>query len=371
MIIRPLEGKDIPEVAALYQRIIRRGTGPAPAGLESEFRKLFIEAPVCAADLPSLVLEAGGEVAGFQGVQVREFEFDGVRRRLASVGPVFVVPELRTKAAGAQLIKAAVQAGQELTLSDGAGAGVSKLWELLGGKVAVPQSIEWTISLRPARAATKSLARRRRRAFRFLARALHPLAVVVDRLADGRWNKALHRPPVPLPEATPLSAGRFAELAATVDTGVRLRMVYSPELVDWIFRQLTAYSYFGEAVACEVKDSRGVIGWFIGQARPDGVFQVLDLQAVPRSLPRVFAALMAEAARRDVHAVSGRIDGRVADVLASYRSRISFGHRVLVHSGNKEILDAVLTLDNNISRIEGEWLMGIRFEPFEEAPGNN
>jgi GT2 family glycosyltransferase len=362
--IRPLEPADIPAVAALHHQIIRKGIGPAPAGLEAAFRRLFIEAPVCARDLPSLVLEADGEIAGFQGVQVREFEFDGARRRLASLGPVFVAPELRVRGAGAQLLKAAMAGGQDLTMSDGAADASRQLWEMLGGRMAPAQTLEWQVFLHPARQAASVLASQGgvRRA---LARALYPLAVVVDRTIDSRWNKALRNPPAAPAARVPLSVARFRELDAAVDPGYRLRMVYPPEVAEWIFDELQAYSCRGELVAREVRDDRGAIGWFIAQAWPDRIFRLLQVQAQPRNLSRVFAAAMAEASERRLYAVSGRIDGRILPVLMPYRVKLFFGTRVLVDARDQAILDAVLSLDNSISRIDGEWLMDIRREPYE------
>jgi hypothetical protein len=50
--------------------------------------------------------------------------------------------------------------------------------------------------------------------------------------------------------------------------------------------------------------------------------------------------------------------------MAPYRARFVMGSRVLVHARERNVLDAVVSLDNSISRIDGEWLMDIRQQPY-------
>lgn len=364
MIIRPFETADLPSVANLYEKLMRSGNDSAPAGLTQALGKLFVDSPVRSAEIPSLVGEVDGRVVGFQGVQLRPFELEGSSGRLAVLGPVFVVPELRSRAAGALLIRAAMRGPQDLTVSDGAPEASRALWEQLGGMLAVPQTLEWNVVLRPALLAVRSVARGRKGPGQVLGSGVAPLALAADAIIAPRWNRHIIRPAAPVPEAVPLAPARFAELSALIDPGVRLRMVHPPDLADWIFDQLRSYSCRGEVVARELRDGRGPIGHYIAYASPDGIFRLMHSCSSPRNLPSVFAALVDEASRRRMLAVRGRLEGRLASVLAPYRVRFSFGNRVLVHARERSLRDAVLSLDNSISRIDGEWLMAIRDQPY-------
>jgi hypothetical protein len=188
MTIRPIEAPDIPAIAKLYEKLVRSGSDSAPPGLEEAFRRLFIDTPVYSFETPSLVLEVDGEIVGFQGVQTRYFELDATPRRLASLGPVFVIPELRARAAGAMLIKAAMNGKQDLTISDGAPEASRRLWEHLGGTLAVPQTLEWVLPLQPARLAARSLAQQRGGLRRWSGWAATPIATLIDKTITARWN---------------------------------------------------------------------------------------------------------------------------------------------------------------------------------------
>jgi hypothetical protein len=262
------------------------------------------------------------------------------------------------------LMKTAMNGAQDLSIADGASEDVRQLWERLGGVLAAPQTMEWTIPLRPAALGLRWLARRYKTLGKLAAVAAKPLASLADALVASRWNMAVRRPPSRLPTAISLSPSRLAELSSKLDTGVRLKATYPPVLAKWVFEQLESYSCRGELVAREQCHHDRPIGWFIAYASPDRVFRVMQIHANAHNLPSALAATVNEAARRKMLAVSGRIDGGLAGALIPYRVMFSPGMRVLVHATDRTILDAFLALDSSISRIDGESLAGIRQQPY-------
>jgi hypothetical protein len=364
MNIRPLEASDIPAVAALHHKTLRHRSGLPPEGLISAFRRVFLDGPVCASDLPSLVMDADGEVVGFQGVQVREFEFEGQVRRLSSIGPVFVAARYRALAAGAQLIKAAMHAGQDLTISDAASLEAARIWERLGGKTALPQTVEWCVPLAPARLAVAGMLRGRSRISRLLGYGARPFAGIVDRARRARRPSMRRAQRGSRGEAEPLAVSRYEELVRTFEPGAALRMLCPPHIAEWIFAELDRYRDRGELVAREIKDDRRTYGWFIGHAWPDQVFRVMQVRANPRDMPLVLGSLMDEAERLGMAAVCGRIDGDIAKPLAALGARLDYGPWMLVHARDQRIEDAILSMQSDLSMLDGERLMYIRGQTY-------
>jgi hypothetical protein len=362
--IRAAQASDIPAIADLYEKVMRSGSGTAPPGLKRALSRLFLDGPAYDAEIPPLVMEQDGDIVGFQGIQVRPLQFEGQSLRLAALGPVFVAPEVRSRAAGAVLIKAAMSGAQDLSIADGALEEIRQMWERLGGLLAVPQTIEWNIPLRPAALGIRWLARRYKTAGKLTAWATTPLAILGDALVDSRWNSAVNDPPAPLPTASPLDASRMAELSSDLEISYRLQATYPPAIARWVFEQLEAYGWRGELVARELRKSGKPIGWFFAHASRDRIFRVMEIHADPRNLPSAVAGVINEATRRKMLAVCGRIDGGLAGALTPYRVRFSYGMRVLVHARDRAVLDAFLALDSSISRIDGESLAGILQQPY-------
>ena len=69
--IMPLIKGDIDAVADLSWTVLPHCFGPPPLSLRSYFVELYLDKPSREEDLPSLVYEAGGKIAGFLGVVPR------------------------------------------------------------------------------------------------------------------------------------------------------------------------------------------------------------------------------------------------------------------------------------------------------------
>lgn len=369
MKIRTFRHDDVAAVAQLYEAVMRSGERTAPLGLVAAFRDLFLDSPTYAEDIPPLVIETEAGIAGFQGIQVKEFDFKGRRRRFASLGPLFIAPELRGRAAGAALIRRVLNGPQELSVSDGASDEARRMWERLGGTMAVPQSLQWTVALEPAKLLAQLGVRRYRQSrWRSTAvAALKPLASLADHFVAGRWRepflKSLGRPP----QTGPLSPQALCELAGRLSLRYRLQVVYTQDVAEWLFVQLTSFTCRGELVARSVSVRDKALGWYIAYASADGILTVMQIQAASADMPRMLVAIVHEALQRGLLAITGRLDGSLPSALAQYRPQFAYGTRVLVHAPEREILDAVLSLDAALSRVDGEWLMEIQRQSYEDV----
>lgn len=364
--IRAFEHGDLPAVASLYERVMRSGSRAASPALAAALRNLFLDTPTYAPDIPSLVIETETGIEGFHGVQVKEFDFKSTRRRLASLGPLLVSPDLRSGATAVLMMKRVMNGPQDLSMSDGAIDEVRQMWEKLGGTMAVPQSLEWTIALEPAKALIEfGTLRYSDSAFRSATvTALRPVAAAVDRFIARRWRAQFLAPIGERPETRPLSAELMCSLSGELKMKYRLRMVYTPEIADWVFSQLTTCSWRGELIARSVELRGNPVGWYIAYASR-GILNVMQIHADIAHVPRVLSALIHEALQRRLVAVKGRLDGALASALPPFRPQFLYGMRVLAHARDREILDAVLSLDAALSRIDGESLMGIRHEDYD------
>ena len=67
--VRPFTASDVPVVAEMFQRILRKTSQPVTSSLEAYLRELFLEAPDAQPDITSLIHKRDdGSVSGFVGV---------------------------------------------------------------------------------------------------------------------------------------------------------------------------------------------------------------------------------------------------------------------------------------------------------------
>jgi hypothetical protein len=358
--IRACEPGDLVSVADHYERVFRHGSGPASPALVDAMRGLFLQSPTWAADIPPLVIETADGIEGFQGIQVRDFVFDGKPGRYASFGPLFVTPALRARAAGMALMKAALAGRQDLSISDGASDQARWLWERAGGRMATAQSMTWVIPLAPIGYGTLAMSARHDGWRSKLMRALRPLAGVADQLIAARWLRALPKRALQAPETRPLTIDAWCAIGDRVGADYRFRVVTSAPVAQWIMHQLLHFTCRGELIAREVRKGGRSLGSYIGYASPQGIFTLMQLQARVADMPAVLAALVGEALGRHWVAVTGRLEGALPGALGDYRALYHRGTQVLLHGSDREMLNSVASLDALVSRTDGEWLMNLR-----------
>lgn len=362
--IRPFEETDLRAVADLYERLYRSGTGKAPEGLVNACRQQFVETPARADDIPSLVAEHDAAVVGFQGMNTRSFEYAGATGRMACLSMLYVAPEYRGMV-GFWLMRRALDGPQDFSMSDDSSYDVARLWERLGGVRSVAHSMEWTVPLKPLTWQRGKLAQRYRGDWRrFPVRLSTPLVAAGDRLIRRRWLKALGGPGPRAGETREMTAERWCALAEQFAGERSVCIRQSPAVAAWTLERLQAFPCRGPLVAREVIAGDRSLGWYIGLAGRDGVFLLLQLQGGRAHIPRLLATVIRDAADGGLSAVTGRVEADIAAALVPYRTVYTFGKQVLLASANTALLHTAMSLDTNLSRTDGEWLVDMVRQPY-------
>ena len=358
--IRPLEPGDLPGVVELYERVMRSGEPAPPAGLAPYFERTFLSHPWADPDIPCLVYEGqDGRILGFVGAHVRRIHFDGKPGRLVYVGQLVSELAARRRGAGAVLIRDLLAGPQTLTMTDGATPTVAAIWEPLGGETVFLRSIVWTRFFRPGRAVAERLRARGGRE-RWAGRA-RPLWSMVD-AASRRTS----RPPLPdgLDKPQELTVETVLEHAQSASAGARLHVDYDEAFLDWLFGEMAAVRTRGELVRREVRRGGRLVGWYVAYLKSGGVGQVMQIATTVGDVDAVLDQLFAEAWQSGTAALQGRVEPALFESLSRRRCLLRHGERVLLHSRDPELRDAVAGGRAALSRMDGEWWMGHHTEPF-------
>lgn len=357
--IRPLERGDLPEVASLYESVVRSGARTPPPLLSAYFERTLLDHPWADPDIPSLVYEDDGRILAFLGSHVRRLSFDGRPIRMAVPGQFVADREHPHKAAGALLMRRYLSGPQDITIAEGE-APIRFMWEKLGGVALQPACVSWTRHLRPARAlGDELLERARRERWKPVAR---PIWALVDAAATRRLR--VLRVSDPSHQREPLTPEALLEHLPSVLRETRVVPDYSEAFLHWLFSEMAAVRTRGTLARCLVRDHDHVLGWYISYLQPDGIGQVMQIAAADSDMPAVLDHLFHHAQSSGTAALEGRLDARLFEPLAGRRCVLRYGTRVLAHSQAPELLRAVALGQSFVTRMDGEWWMGHHRERF-------
>ena len=350
--VRPFARDDIPQVAALRQRVFHYQQRTRLDELGAYFEQVFFDGPWhCDGGVPSLVyVDRRGSVAGFLGVIMRPMTFRGERLRVAVGTQLMVAPESRGLV-GRRLVRALLRGPQDLSVSDTANEAARLLWQGLGGRVSLLQSLHWIRPVRPARYAAARIPGGL--AIRGARRLALPLLAGVDVLAARRAAYA-----VPPSGATRALDARGVLAACDGVIGDRaLRPVYDLASLEWLLQRLAEKRQFGPPRGRLVRTADGHdAGWFLYCVNPGGVCEVVQIAARRATAPLVLSHLLHDGWRAGGVAIAGRFDPGLADVFAaSGQSFGRLGPYMLIHSARPELMLAIEQGDAFLSRLEGEW----------------
>jgi hypothetical protein len=360
--IRPLRREDLPQVAGLYEKVIRSGLErPAPQ-LVRYFERTLFEHPWVDPEIPSLVyLDNQGRVAGFVGSHVRRMTFDDRPVRAALSGQLVTDPAVRGRAAGTLLLRKYLSGPQDLTLTNATG-GTTRIWKALGGHVAHLASVSWARLLNWRAIGEVALDRAGMAAWRPIAR---PALSAVQAIASRIRATSLHVP-APQTSAEELTPRALLDHLHSVAGDLRLRPAYDEAFLEWLFGEMAAVTALGELTKCLVRDQGGrVLGWYVFYCNQGGVGQVLQLAARDRDAPAVLHHLFHHAKSSGVGVLTGQLEPALLEPLSQ---RWCFLHRlsgdVLTHARNPEIVNSILAGQALLSRMEGERWMGYPIQEF-------
>ena len=358
--VRQFTTEDIPQVADLWWKVLRKGNGPAPAGLLAYLRELYFSSPLLDESLPSLVYEAkDGRVIGFLGVIFRRFCFRGRAIRVAFGGNYVVDPTSRTTLAGLQLLARYMAANQDLSITDSATDVSRNLLERLGFQTILPSSIYWARPLRPFRyavcIATSGASPRLRNGVRV---ATAPFSALADTMAV-RVAPELFRMKGPALHAAELDTDSLLACISEFRGTSALGPVTEDESLKWLLgfmERMHPRATLRRRVLRDVKDK--IVGWYIYYLKPGAPCQVVQIGADRQMQKLVIQHLFHDAWSHGAIGLHGAASPNLMPNLAEEKCFFTCrGGWTVAHSRDPEIVEILRRGDVTLSRLDGEWCL--------------
>ena len=354
--IRELTASDIPQVADVHREAMATGSAMTPALLE-KYREwltsVFLENPMRVDGVESLVYEDGGEILGFMGVVPRQVSLGG-RVYRAAAGSNFCVRPGRRGRIGMQMAREYLARSGDLAFIDQLVDRTRPIWDHLG-MVAMPQSVRWTLPLRPLQHVLSLVGPRLPAPLTAVAR---PVATALDRVATG-VRRSPFKYDAPALAAEDLTGESLSRLLQEFGTERHLRPVTSDGSAAWLVERARRLTKHGELQLVALRDEREVLGWYVYHANPGQPSEVLQLVSTPRASSQVLDHLAGHARARGVVSLTGALDLGFLSALSNRWAVLSPAPRptrwLLVHSGRPEILEAFWRGQVLLSRLDGEW----------------
>lgn len=313
--VRPLEERDLEDVADLYHATFLRRRGRPTASIKKYLGEFYFDGPFRDADIPSLVhVTENGRVSGFIGVHTVPYLIDdaafetGVRSvRAAFCGALMTERQGRDPLAGARLLKGFLAGPQDISLSETASTVTKTMWEKLRGGVIGQQSLEWFRILRPASFAFAAGSHR----LPFL-RAVGTVAGYADGLLQRRRTSSGLTGFVPEPinanvftEVGDIAA--FAALVLRLGNSFAARPDWSNGYLEHVLNASLEKPEYGEPVIGIVRRKDGaILGGFLYHTKPGAIARVLQIAPTTADYGLILDHLFADAFRRGAAGLRGR-----------------------------------------------------------------
>jgi hypothetical protein len=360
MPVRPLAENDIPPVADLYWSVLRERTGPTPHEVRAFLKELYFTNPWFDADIPSLVCEEKGKIAGFLGVVPRKMLLRGEPVRIAYGGNFVVDPEFRNTMAGLHLLRTYMAGNQDLSQTDSANDVSRALLERLGFTTILPLSIHWIRPLRPAQSLAKAMAHLSKTT---LASSLAFLATPLSNLADsiaGKLSFSPFRIKEPELKADELDVETLLSCFGQFRDGYSLWPDYDAASLGWLLNFMQRMKGHGVNLRrALLRDSIGqVAGWYVYYQTPGGFAEVAQIGGVRRQLKAILDHLFYDAWQSGAIGVHGTLDARL---MGEFSEKNCFftcrGGWTVAHSRTPKFLELLNAGDAFLSRLDGDWCL--------------
>ncbi len=349
-----MEDRDLPQVAALYERVMGLKDCQDRDHLRERLMRVFVDHPWRDARLPSRVYEeADGSIVGCLGVVPRPMMLNGKPVTAAISHSFLVQPSSRASLAALHLVRAFLAGPQDLAMCQGDDIS-RKLWEMTGGATSQIYSLCWTRPLKPTRYVLSFLKRRGLPAG--AVAVLEPCCRVVDALTPHLGSTAFALSATAA-DGADMDGDALCESLPRITASRSLTPTYSAGTASWMLETLTVNPARGGLHKRIVRDGKRLLGWYVYYLQSDGMAEVVQLAADDTTVDAILDHLFQQASADGAIAVSGQVDPMLFRALSG--KRCVFHHEndswMLVHARNAEIRDAINSGRAFISRMEGEW----------------
>lgn len=366
--IRPVRQADIPAVASLFQRILRKERRPASPALETYLGDLFLKAGSADPELASRVhVRADGRVSGFLGVLPLPMEFEGRRIRAAVCGTFMVEAHEDDPFAGARLLRDVLSGPQDISFSETSNDISTTMWRKARAHVMPDYSLEWLRILRPAAFAVEMAASRAG-----ALRLFKPLAAPADALLARRSETQswiAYRPLAGKADAFLDEDATNVEAAAVIPellAPFTLRPSWPAETLSVMLEHARQKANHGARVQRIVRARSGkIVGLYIYYGDPGRIGRVVQIMAVPGEEGTVIDRLLKHAHGRRMVAMRGRTQPALLEAMIGRKFGFVHASSTVVHSRDPQLLQVFQSGRAFVNGLAGEgWtrLIGDRFD---------
>lgn len=347
--IAPMQRGDVPEVAALFQRVFRKGGAPSPQFC-AYFEESFFGSPLHSEAEGGLVhRDADGVIDSALLVIPMQVRVNGqpVTGRLMS--NYMTDPKKRTRG-GADMVLTIRARNQAFCFSDSANPVSADHWKAVGGHVLPIQSLDWRHILRPgAWFANRAAAKLPPLLARFAGILAKPLDAALRRLIPSLV-------PPPDGEGTAMSRDDFIAAAPGLVERFAVHPAWGAPELGWMLDMAALNTIDGPLTLRQVRDENGKLaGCSVFYARPGGVARMLNILARPGQEGVVVADLLAHADAIGCVGVQGMAQPFLMEALCR-RKGMSFVPRgfYCISTRDPAIVDAARRGDVYLGGLLGE-----------------
>lgn len=349
--IRVCRRSDFEQIAELYRSTFTSSPASQSSKLQQYLEQVYLDNPWADEIAAPLVSEKSGRIDGYLGVIPQKMQFRGEQIRMAVSSALMVAQDEagnRNPITGVSLLRRFLDGKQDLSLTDTANDVTCRIWTASGGSIAHPYCYTWLRPLKPLTTCADLLSRSGR--FQFL---LKPLLGLCDTVLK-------RMPPIkPKPVDCEVVEISTSELL-TLQQRIRNRAIlpcHDLTSMDWLVQMAEQSEDEGPLAKCAVR-SRGVdLGWFVYYRNRNAVGRVLQLVGFGNSYEAVLDCLLQDASQHGVAALWGRAEPGKNVALTKRRCVFRGMPWVLVHSRERQIVDAFQQADALVTGFEGEHWM--------------
>jgi hypothetical protein len=362
MPVRRLAESDIPEVAKLYWTVLRARKGAPPPIVGAFLRELYFKNPWLDPEIPSLVYDEKGKIAGFLGVVPRRMCYRGEPVRIAYGGNFAVHPEFRTTLAGLHLLRTYMAGPQDLSQTDSANDTSRALLERLGFTTILPYSVHWVRLLRPSRCASYAMTRVSKNMLTTgLDFVVRPLCMAVDHFAATLSASPFRQNKSGL-QASGLDIPTLLSCLTEFRQGYALWPDYSPESLDWLLGFMEKMKGHGDNLRkILLRDESGdIVGWYIYYRTPGGFGEVAQLGGDRKRMKEVLDHIFSDAWGYGLIGLHGTVERQLMAEFSDKNCFFTFrGGWTLAHSRESELIELLKSDGAFLSRLDGEWCLSL------------